>query len=102
MAAIKHHRTSLVPSESHHPSQNLHTEAAPAALPEFGDAQTVKALFDISKSHLYRLLEDGLIKSVSLKGRGKSRGRRLYNIGSIRSLLHKYMEESFKPEGGGH
>lgn len=100
MAAIKHHRTSLVPSESHHPSQNLHTEAAPAALPEFGDAQTVKALFDISKSHLYRLLEDGLIRSVSLKGRGKSRGRRLYNIASIRALLFESMEADVQPKEG--
>lgn len=98
MSSHKHNPDILGLNESKHQSANAHDKAAHAVQREFGDASTVKTIFDISKSHLYRLLEAGLIKSVSLKGRGKTRGRRLYNLGSIRTLLHQGMEEGFKPE----
>ncbi len=66
--------------------------------PEFGDAKKVRAIFDISKTHLYRLEEAGLIKSASVPGRGKTKGRRLYNIASIRAFLHRCMAADTQPE----
>jgi hypothetical protein len=34
----------------------------------------------------------GLINSVSIRGRGQSRGRRLYSVASVRALLNQGTE----------
>ena len=60
--------------------------------PEFLDAQGVQARFSIRRSLLYELHNGGHIKSVSLRRRGQSRGKRLFAVGSIREFLRSQME----------
>jgi hypothetical protein len=60
--------------------------------PEFLDARGVQARFSIRRSLLYELHHGGHIKSVSLRRRGQSRGKRLFSVDSIRRFLAKQME----------
>jgi hypothetical protein len=60
--------------------------------PEFLDATGVRAQFSIRRSLLWELDRDGLIKSVSLRRRGRSRGKRLFSVESIRQFLRTQME----------
>jgi hypothetical protein len=45
-------------------------------------------MFGLSRTHLYKLGKEGLVRTVSLRGRGNTRGRRLYSVDSIRALLN--------------
>src|SRR5205814_10592695 len=60
--------------------------------PEFLDAKGVQARFSIRRSLLYELHNGGHVKSVSLRRRGQSRGKRLFSVGSIRAFLRDQME----------
>jgi hypothetical protein len=60
--------------------------------PEFLDARGVEARFSIRRSLLYELHKGGHIKSVSLRRRGQSRGKRLFSVDSIRAFLREQME----------
>jgi len=60
--------------------------------PEFLDARGVEGRFSIRRSLLYELHNRGHIKSVSLRRRGQSRGKRLFSVASIRDFLIKQME----------
>jgi hypothetical protein len=60
--------------------------------PEFLDARGVEGRFSIRRSLLYELHNGGHIKSVSLRRRGQSRGKRLFSVDSIRAFLRKQME----------
>ena len=62
------------------------------ATPEFCDSKQVKALFGLSRSHAYLLAQEGAIRSVSLRRRGATRGRRLFDCQSIRDFLNKNAE----------
>jgi len=62
--------------------------------PEFLDAAGVQARFSIKRSLLYELLGDGVIRSVSLRRRGQSRGKRLFAVDSIREFLRKQLERA--------
>ena len=62
--------------------------------PEFLHAAGVQARFSIKRSLLYELLNDGAIRSVSLRRRGQSRGKRLFSVHSVREFLRKQMEET--------
>jgi hypothetical protein len=64
--------------------------------PEFLDALGVRERFGIKRSLLYELLGDGLIRSVSLRRRGQSRGKRLFSVDSIRQFLREQMEAGAK------
>ena len=57
--------------------------------PEFLDAVGVGARFSIKRSLLYELDNDGLVESVSLRRRGRTRGKRLFNVESIRRFLRE-------------
>jgi hypothetical protein len=79
--------------------QSLTTEpvrATPANVagqdPEFLDATGVRAQFSIRRSLLWELDKSGHIKSVSLRRRGRSRGKRLFDVRSIREFLRAQME----------
>jgi len=63
-----------------------------AADPEFLDAKGVEGRFSIRRSLLYELHNGGHIKSVSLRRRGQSRGKRLFSVDSIRRFLARQME----------
>ena len=60
--------------------------------PEFAGYAKMRDLFDLSRTHLYRLSSEGKIRSVSLRERGKTRGRRLYDVQSVRDYLAANME----------
>ena len=55
--------------------------------PEWGDAKAVQSRFGICKSTLYRLTEDGKIRSSSLRERGKLRGKRLFSMDSVAAYI---------------
>ncbi len=55
--------------------------------PEFAGHAKIRELFDLSRTHLHRLSTAGKIRSVCLRERGKLRGRRLYDVESVRALL---------------
>lgn len=60
--------------------------------PEFLDARGVEGRFSIRRSLLYELHNGGHIKSVSLRRRGQSRGKRLFSVDSIRQFLREQMK----------
>ena len=72
-----------------------------AANPEWLDALGVHAKYSIRRSLLYELDKDGLIASVSLRRRGRSRGKRLFSVDSIRSFLEKQMKVANASSGNG-
>ena len=56
--------------------------------PEFVGYQEARIMFALSRTHLYNLGKEGLVRTVSLRGRGNTRGRRLYSVDSIRAFLN--------------
>ena len=60
--------------------------------PEFAGHAKIRELFGLSRTHTYRLSTEGLIRSVSLRQRGKARGRRLYDVQSVRDYFAANME----------
>lgn len=60
--------------------------------PEFAGHAKIRELFDLSRTHLFRLSAEGRIRSVSLRQYGKVRGRRLYDVQSVRDYLTANME----------
>lgn len=55
--------------------------------PEWADAKKVNHIFGLCRSSLYRLAEEGKIRSSSLRERGKLRGKRLFSCDSIASYI---------------
>lgn len=55
--------------------------------PEWGDAKAVQCRFGICKSTLYRLTDEGKIRSSSLRERGKLRGKRLFSMDSVAAFI---------------
>ena len=62
--------------------------------PEFADHKGVRALFGFSRAHLYVLASEGKIRSVCIRRPGATRGRRLFDLGSIRRFLDANVEAS--------
>lgn len=60
--------------------------------PEFISSHQVKTLFGLSKTHAYNLRAEGKIRSVCLRKRGAVRGRRLWDVESIRAYLRANIE----------
>jgi hypothetical protein len=60
---------------------------------EFVGYAEAKQLFGLSRTHLYRLKELGLIRSVTLRTPGTLKGRRLWHVQSIREMLYAHLEE---------
>jgi len=67
-------------------------QASPANDAEFVDAPGLQSLFSIKRSLAYSLLADGLIKGVSLRRCGRLRGKRLFDVASVRVYLASQME----------
>ena len=55
--------------------------------PEFVDSRGLRQMFGISRTAAYDLINDGLIKSISLRRTGRARGRRLFDVASVREYL---------------
>jgi hypothetical protein len=57
------------------------------SLPEWGDVRDAQRIFGFKETHLYHLMKAGLIESVLVRGRGRTRGKRLISFDSIRRML---------------
>lgn len=62
-----------------------------ATSPEFVNHRQATALFGLSRSHLYLLCNEKKIKTVSLRERGKTKGKRLFVVASIRDFLNRHI-----------
>jgi len=77
-------------------STQLTTEPIKAATirdPEFVDVSGLRELFGIKRSLGYALLKDQKIRGASLRRRGQVRGKRLFNVESVRKFLREQMED---------
>jgi len=72
------------------------TATASIMEPEFVDLDGLRRGFGIKRSLAYQLLADGLIKGVSLRRRNRVRGKRLFQVDSVRAYLNSQMEECTK------
>ena len=54
---------------------------------EFVDFVGLEKKFGIRRSTAYNLLKDGVIRGVSLRRRGRTRGKRLFDVQSVREYL---------------
>jgi hypothetical protein len=61
--------------------------------PEFVDCKGLESGWGIKRSLAYALLSDGAIRGVSLRRRGQLRGKRLFDVASVRDFLRKQMQE---------
>ena len=59
---------------------------------EFCDLPGLHARFGIKRSLAYQLLGDGKIRGVTLRRKGRVRGKRLIEIQSVRDFLAKQPE----------
>lgn len=66
--------------------------ASPAIDAEFVDAPGLQARFGIKRSLAYTLMGEGAIKGVSLRRRGQLKGKRLFEVASVRAYLRRQME----------
>ena len=55
------------------------------SLPEWGDVRDAQRIFGFRETHLYYLMKAGAIKTVLIRGRGRTRGKRLINFDSIQT-----------------
>jgi hypothetical protein len=60
--------------------------------PEYVDFTGLERIFGIKRSLGYLLLSDGRIKGLSLKQDGRTRGKRLFCVRSVRDYLLSEME----------
>jgi len=54
---------------------------------EWAREKHITARFGLTHMILFTLRKDGKIRSVSLKGEGKSQGARLFNVASIEAYI---------------
>jgi hypothetical protein len=69
--------------------ENLTTAALAASRGpvEFTDTEGLRVMFGIKRSLAYELLNAGLIRGTSLRRRGRTRGKRLFDVASVRQYL---------------
>jgi len=60
--------------------------------PEFVDCKGLEAGWGIKRSLAYQLISEGRIKSLSLRRRGRLRGKRLFDVSSVRQFLREQIE----------
>jgi hypothetical protein len=65
--------------------------ASPGTDTEFVDLAGLRQRFGIRRSLAYLLIEDGSIRSVSLRRRGAAKGKRLVDVASVRRFLQSRM-----------
>lgn len=56
--------------------------------PEFLDCKGLEERFGIRRSLAYELIQRNAIRSVSLRQRGALRGKRLFDVSSVRAYLN--------------
>jgi hypothetical protein len=60
--------------------------------PEFVDCRGLEAGWGIKRSLAYVLLAAGKIRGVSLRRQGQLRGKRLFDVASVRKFLREQMQ----------
>jgi hypothetical protein len=75
-------RTKFAPSGSKEPD----TVLIPVKR-KYGKPETVWQIYNLTKGKQYSLIKAGLIKSVSLREPGRSRGSRLIDLESVEAYL---------------
>ncbi len=73
---------------------NNNMKPNPPIAPEWMDVKEVERVFGIKRSLQYHLMGEGLIKGISLRQKGTTRGKRLLNVKSIRDFLAKQETEN--------
>ena len=68
-------------------------EAASDGKPEYVDSNGLRAVFGVSRSLGYALINDGSVKSICLRKRGASRGKRLWVAESVRAYLNSCVDQ---------
>jgi len=63
--------------------------ASSSGSPEFVDYKGLRSLFSISRSHGYALAERGSVRTVCLRKPGALRGKRLWDVASVRAYLNR-------------
>ncbi len=82
-----------IPNAAGNPAQTIApVTASPASEAEFVDSHGLESRFGIKRSLAYSLIEDGLIRAVSLRRRGMLKGKRLFDVASVRAFLESQME----------
>jgi len=74
-------------------------EASPSSSvdPEFVDVAGLRERFGIKRSLAYLLIDDGAIESVSVRRRDALKGKRLFNVQSVRAFLNASRMNAAKP-----
>jgi hypothetical protein len=80
-------------SETQEQRTALPIEPAAFLTPEFLDVNGCRIYFGLKQSLLYRLLAENKIRAVSVRKRGKTRGRRLFDVASIRAFLNSQVDK---------
>jgi hypothetical protein len=62
-------------------------EAAQSFSPEFIGVRDFCAAFGVGRSTLYHLLDEGAVRSISLRLKGRTRGKRLIDVQSVREYF---------------
>jgi len=87
MKSTKFGRTKFSPKGSNEPNTVL--------LPvnrKYAKPATVTQIYDLSHGKVYALIREGLIKSITLREPGRSRGSRLIEIASLEKYLRSLEE----------
>ena len=66
------------------------TEQQPLA--EWVGYEQAELIFGLSRTHLYKLGKAGQVQTVAICEPGRTRGRRLYSVASIRALFSAAIE----------
>ncbi len=61
--------------------------------PEFGDYRVLERMFSIKRSFAYVLSDRGDIRSVCIRRPGAIKGKRLFDLASVRAFLHRQMDQ---------
>lgn len=64
---------------------NQDNPALPAS--EWADAKGIRARFGLNRGFLYQLMASGRIVTRCVRVPGKRKGRRLFSVASVRSLI---------------
>jgi len=76
-------------SGSHHVSRPKWFSSRLPPEPELVDANELHARVGIKRDLAYKLLDEGEIKSICLRRRNHSKGKRLFVMASVRQFLAK-------------
>jgi hypothetical protein len=83
MKSKKFERTKFAPTGNNEPD----TVVLPVKR-KYGKSGTVTQIYDISHGKQYALMNAGLIKSITLREPGRSRGTRLIDLESVEAYLN--------------